>query len=571
MLNETEITQYEALVSKAKQHPDIVAQAKALLDGHHAGKVKKLAAIKKIDFKEAEKQLPRRTLADLEKSTQKLDMNDIIEIAGGTMPVCELLERGEEFDGRAMPDPIEGSAYGKTTAKFYYNDGQSPCINSFAHGQKTVYVLKQHLPAQRKLEQPKSQLSESHAADLTKPLDAEGFPHKKSQQNGTIKLLPTIDNHAHLCRGYGITLGYNVMKKEPVITIPGFSGSIENYFSNTIETICSQAALNGMDTRQVPKYLNVLADRNPINPIAEWITSVPWDGVDRVEAISDTLVVHEDFPIAFKGKLVKKFLTSAVAAATLPSGFQSRGILTIQGPQGIGKTSWARNLVPRGLLGDQYVLTGHHLDASSKDSIVAAITHWFVEIGEVDSSLKKNVALLKGFITQKHDSIRLWYGRAISKFQRRTVFIATVNDPNFLVDQTGNSRFWTLPVTKINYNHGIDMQQLYRQLYDEIQQGAEWWLNSEGEAQLEELNQVHRAVNAVEERVMMVMNPNLPSERWAAKKPIEVLLAIGFRNPSNRQCKDCADVLRREYGTPKKIQGAYKYRIPLDHSRLPNS
>jgi putative DNA primase/helicase len=533
--------------------------------------VRRLADTKKITVEEAEKQLPRRTLADLDKSTQELDLNDTVEIAGEIIPVSELLERGEELNGKAMPDPIEGSEYGKTTAMFYFNNGQSPCIHSFAHGRKTVYVLKQHLSTQREPEQPKSQLAESHVADLTKALDPEGFPHKKLQQNGTIKLLPTIDNHADLCKGYGISLGYNVMKKEPVIIIPGFSGSIENYFSNTIETICSLAALNGMDTRQVPKYLNVLADRNPINPIAEWITSVPWDGADRVEAISDTLVVHEEFPIAFKGKLIKKFLTSAVAAATLPSGFESRGILTIQGPQGIGKTSWARNLVPPGLLRDQYVLTGHHLDASSKDSVVAAITHWFVEIGEVDSSLKKNVALLKGFITQKHDSVRLWYGRAISKFQRRTVFIATVNDPNFLVDQTGNSRFWTLPVTKIDYNHKIEMQQLYRQLHDEIQQGAEWWLNSEEEAQLEELNQVHRAVNAVEERVMMAMNPNLPSKRWAAKKPIEVLLAIGFRNPTNRQCKDCADVLRREYGSPKKIQGAYKYRIPLDHSRIPNN
>jgi hypothetical protein len=570
MLTEDEITEYERRVAESKRNSEIVKIAENLQKRYRKKQIKRLVKEKNISPYEAKKLIPKRSPANMDSATKILGLHESVEIAGETMLVSELLARGEEFDGKALPDPIEGSDYGASTAKYYHNEGLGPCIHSFAHGVKTVYRIRGDHNTGVPVKKNEASLAIIEPSSLSEPLDPEGFPHKKTQQNGTIKLLPTIENHAHLCRGYGITLGYNVMKKEPVITIPGFSGSIENYFSNSIETICSLAALNGMDTRQVPKYLNVLADRNPINPIAEWVTSVPWDGVDRVETISNTLVVQEDFPIEFKGKLVRKFLTSAVAAATLPSGFESRGILTIQGPQGIGKTSWARNLVPPGLLRDQYVLTGHHLDASSKDSIVAAITHWFVEIGEVDSSLKKNVALLKGFITQKHDSIRLWYGRAISKFQRRTVFIATVNDPNFLVDQTGNSRFWTLPVTEINYSHGIDMQQLYRQLYDEIQQGAEWWLTPQEEVQLEELNQVHRAINAVEERVLAAMNPSLPSAQWRKMKPIELLMTIGYRNPTNRQCKDCADVLRRECGEPTKIQGYFKYRIPFDPRLVPN-
>ena len=115
------------------------------------------------------------------------------------------------------------------------------------------------------------------------------------------------------------------------------------------------------------------------------------------------------------------------------------------------------------------------------------------------------------------------------------------------------------------------MQQLYRQLYDEIQQGAEWWLNREEEVQLEELNQVHRAINAVEERVLAAMNPSLPSAQWRKMKPIELLMTIGYRNPTNRQCKDCADVLRRECGEPTKIQGYFKYRIPFDPRLVPNN
>ena len=146
-----------------------------------------------------------------------------------------------------------------------------------------------------------------------------------------------------------------------------------------------------------------------------------------------------------------------------------------------------------------------------------------------------------------------------------------MNDDRFLVDHTGNSRFWTIPVESINYEHGIDMQQVYAQLYIQIQQDAKWWLTADEDRQLEDLNKTPRAVNAIKERIQLVMNPGLPDDRWGHKKPIEVLMAIGIRSPTNRQCKDCADVLRREYGPARKYQGDYKYRIPLDLSRVPYS
>ena len=226
--------------------------------------------------------------------------------------------------------------------------------------------------------------------------------------------------------------------------------------------------------------------------------------------------------------------------------------------------------MPPGLLRDRSILTGHHLDPGNKDSLTTAIKYLIVEVGELDSSFTRDVARLKGFLTQDRDSIRRPYDRTNAEYQRRTVFCATVNDPQFLVDKTGNSRFWTIPVESINYEHEIDTQQLFAQLYVELQQGAKWWLTVDEDRQLEELNQTHRAVNAIEERIQLVMNPDLPDDSWVHKKPIEVLMAIGIRSPSNRQCKDCADVLKREYGPARKSQGALRYRIPLDLSRVPN-
>ena len=265
-----------------------------------------------------------------------------------------------------------------------------------------------------------------------------------------------------------------------------------------------------------------------------------------------------------KAILVSKWLISTVAAATLPSGFHGRGILTFQGAQGLGKTSWIRQLIPEGILREKSILTGHHLDPSNKDSLTTSIKHWIVEVGELDSSFKKDVARLKGFITQERDKVRRPYARADSEYQRRTVFCASVNEENFLIDKTGNSRFWTIPLVKIDYQHNIDMQQVFAQLYVELQAGAEWWLTPDEDKQLDELNQVHKSVSIIEELVLSTLDHDLPDDKRKNMSASEVLKAAGIRSPTNTQARECGSILRSLYGPPKKIQGIMKWLVPIE-------
>jgi predicted P-loop ATPase len=290
-----------------------------------------------------------------------------------------------------------------------------------------------------------------------------------------MKVLPTtIENVAHMLRHHEITIRYDVVKKKLRITIPGHTGTTDNADNTAITLIISLVTLNGMATGQVPSIVEAIADRHLYNPVAEWIQSKPWDGVDRLPALFDTLQEREGFSPQLKRILVYKWLLSAVAAAVIPRGFKARGVLTFQGPQGIGKTSWVMSLVSDALLREMVIKVDHLLDPHNKDSILGAITHWIVEIGELDSSFKKDVARLKGVLTSDSDKVRRPYAK--TEYQRRTVFCATVNEENFLVDSTGNTRFWTLPLVSINYAHGIDMQQVFGQLALDVMAGAQWWL-----------------------------------------------------------------------------------------------
>ena len=297
-----------------------------------------------------------------------------------------------------------------------------------------------------------------HHLDSAKPLDPTKFPNQGTGNNGN-KLPATIPNLRYMLSAYGINVHYNVIAKKLEIIIPGFSGSPDNSDNSALAQIISLATLNNIPTGQIMHYLYAIGDSNLVNPVAEWITSKPWDATDRLQALYDTLVTREGFPTTLRNLLLYRWLLSAVAAALMPSGFRARGVLTLQGPQSIGKTAWISALVSLLMLRDAVIRLDHHLDAGSKDSLITAIFHWIVEIGEPDSSFKKDIARLKGFITGDRDKVRRPYARVDSEYPRRTVFCATVNDQHFLIDDSGNTRWWTI---FLRQNVGMSLVLVYR-------------------------------------------------------------------------------------------------------------
>ncbi len=393
-----------------------------------------------------------------------------------------------------------------------------------------------------------------------KPIDYRDFP----QRTPDTKYVPTtLPNVKYMLDKYGITVRYNVIKKRVDFEIPGLTTTLDNRDNACINHIVSLAALNGLKVAAIPGYIDTIADQNAYNPVLEWVESKPWDGEDRMQQISDTLQVNASFVQTLKDALIRKWIRSAVAAL-YRKGFHSRGVLTLQGSQGLGKTSWVRKLIPEVHLRESVLKVDHHLDASDKDSKILAIAHWIVEIGELDSSLKKDIARLKGFITADTDKIRRPYAKAESEYQRRTVFCATVNDETFLVDPTGNSRFWTLPVTGIDYQHHVDMQQVFAQAKHELDTGGIWWLDEQEEAMLRQLNDKHRAVSAIRELVLdRVLESNHPNADTPVKCSASQFLTqyCQIKNPTNAQAKEAAQALREFYGEPVRSGGVSRWQV----------
>lgn len=402
----------------------------------------------------------------------------------------------------------------------------------------------------------------NYPMDLVERLPGNAFPNPPPHGYPPLATLPNL---AHMLRKYEISARYDCIKKKLRINIPGHTGSSDNADNTAITIIISLATLNGMAFGQIPAIVEAIADRNLYNPVADWINVRPWDGLDRLPALFLTLREREGYSPQLKRILIYKWLLSAVAAALMPKGFKARGVLTFQGPQGIGKTSWIMSLVSDPTLREMLIKVDHHLDPHNKDSILGAITHWIVEIGELDSSFRKSdVSRLKGVLTSDSDKVRRPYAKSESEYQRRTVFAATVNEENFLVDHTGNTRWWTLPLVSIDFQHGIDMQQVFSQLALDFHAGAQWWLTKDEEALLEHHNSDHRSVSLMRERLMDVIDLNLIGQPGnLSLGSVEMLERLGYDRPTNGDTKELTAVLRELLGPSKKVNGTQKWRVPL--------
>ncbi len=411
-----------------------------------------------------------------------------------------------------------------------------------------------------------SRLAHVTSSSLTRPagtnrVDIRSLPDQPA--HGNVPPL-TVGNLRHVLTKYGIKVRYNVIKKDVEIVHPDHVGTIDNALNVTEAKIVSLVAAHGMSTVHVGSFLVVIADENPFNPAADWIQSKPWDGVDRLPDFYETLQVEEGYDTGFRDVLMRKWLLSATAAALLKTGFKTRGVLTLQGAQGIGKTSWLKSLVPDPALADSLVKLDHHLDGGSKDSILTAIRHWLVEIGELGSTFRRDVERLKGILTNDIDKVRQPYAKQDSTYPRRTVFIATVNDDTFLVDGTGNRRWWTIRVASINYAHGIDMQQVFAQMAEALDAGEVWWLDASAEEQLDAVNRQHMASSVVRDLVLSHIDHDVKDRSGSPTfTPTELLKHVEISNPSNAQVKECAQLLRELFGEPKRIRGSNKWRVPL--------
>ncbi|WP_186539646.1 VapE domain-containing protein [Synechococcus sp. BIOS-E4-1] len=156
---------------------------------------------------------------------------------------------------------------------------------------------------------------------------------------------------------------------------------------------------------------------------------------------------------------MKRMMIGAVARAYNP-GCSMSWLPILIGAQGRGKSQWAKSLVPTEMFSEM----NSDLHTLIKEAY-RLHTGWILELPEIDQFFKpQNAEVLKNLITLQVDEIRRPY-ELPTKAKRGFIFLGTSNEPQLLVDSTGNRRF--VPIRLPN-DHVVP----WRKLKDE--RGSLW-------------------------------------------------------------------------------------------------
>ena len=375
------------------------------------------------------------------------------------------------------------------------------------------------------------------------------------QRSASGRFLNTKDNIGGVLKTHGVDVRYNVIKKKMEIEIPETNFIADMREEASLIEIENRCINMGIPHTKVRDYLKILAEE--YNPVKEWIESVPWDGTSRLQAFMDSLVTEESAQL--KEMLLKKWLISCVAAAYEDNGVELEGILVLQGAQGLGKTLWFKRLCD---YNKGWLLEGATLNPSDKDSVKRAVSHWIVELGEIESTFKKSdIDQLKAFVTAKTDELRLPYDRAFTTYQRRTAFYASVNAREFLTDTSGNRRFWVLAVKDIDVNHGVDMQQLWAEVKDTmyVKGQKNWFLSPDERELLQDSNEMYRTQSSVED--LILEHVDFESENAKPVQMTKLLRDLGIKAPRMPDFKEANRVLHERGIEPRRSNGKKIYDI----------
>lgn len=247
----------------------------------------------------------------------------------------------------------------------------------------------------------------------------------------------------------------------------------------------------------------ILSDFTPMfDPFIDYFNTLPeWDGTtDYIGQLAETVKT----PYNDLWKLwLKKWLVAASGCATNYKIINHTAIVFI-GKQGTGKTTWMLNLLPERLKG--YFYSGIP-NLKNKDAKLRLAECFLINLDEMDSLRKADTERLKEIITAFEVRERRPYAHFDETMPRRASFMGSVNNKQFLNDTTGNRRFLCVEIDEIQFNHNINMDNVYSQAKALLNSGFQHYFDTAEIEVVSEHNEQFQVVSYVEEVILKWFEP----------------------------------------------------------------
>lgn len=296
-----------------------------------------------------------------------------------------------------------------------------------------------------------------------------------SNENGKImaneaQAVRILENH----QKFDGRVYFDIIKRNSfLVNDNGDDEELEDHIVTGIATfIQDRLKIEKMSRSSVRKAFEYVAMKNKRNTRKEWLESLKWDGINRIE---ESMIVY--FNAKSEGsEEYYKYLQAAgrnfwisLAAMGIKPGSKVDFMLVLEGEQGVKKSTALRIIA-----GDRYIKPSCSI--RNQEAFISSIEGYsIVEMAELDSYRGADINRLKDIVTTEDDNVKKLYKDA-KKNPRTFVFVATTNESEYLTDPTGNRRFIPIEVGVINTEYiKRDLDQLYAEAVHRYKAGELWW------------------------------------------------------------------------------------------------
>ena len=280
--------------------------------------------------------------------------------------------------------------------------------------------------------------------------------------------------------------------------------------------------------------VRIVAWQNRFHPLQEYVSSLQWDGVSRVDTwLEDFCAVRPSSPEHQRliRAVSRKWLVSCVARALQP-GCKVDCMLILEGKQGIGKSTALAALAGENFFCDSLI------DFGGKDACQTIQGVWIYELSEMTAILRSDSSSAKAFLTRPTDKFRAPYARAPMTVPRSVVFCGTINHGGYLKDHSGNRRFWMVRCEDDINVEGIRAvrDQLWAEARVLFDNGESWHLSPEEEALMKEQHEDRLEIEPWDELISKWVTQH-GDQPFAVDHVLEGALGIraASRNPNVTQ------------------------------------
>lgn len=231
-------------------------------------------------------------------------------------------------------------------------------------------------------------------------------------------------------------------------------------------------------TRPIKDALHGIGIRDKVDPLADYIGSLEWDGVKRIDTwLSDYGGAAN---ILYHREAGAKTLISGIARALSPDA-KVDTMLILEGDEGGAKSSVCK------CLGKSWSSEATDPISSGKGFIEIMIGKWVVEFPELMPFENTRAEAIKAFLSKSSDFARLAYGACAKDWYRRCIFIGTSNKTDYLTKSRGYRRYWPIALPGEQFLPRIEafseiVDQLWAEAKVRFLAGESWVLSKEADA-----------------------------------------------------------------------------------------